>query len=236
MLKKTWLLGITALSIAFLGGPRAADHVDSPQAAAEPAADITDVLAWMSSDASRVILAMGIGRNVATSFKFSNQIHYVFHTSSQASFGASAKTDVDVICQFNAAQTIQCWAGSEEYVTGDASSTAGIMSASGKLRAFAGVRNDPFFFNLTGFKATAAAVAAAAPGLTFDPAGCPLLDTTTANALVTQLRTGTGGVPATNNFDGFNIGAIVVSVDKSVLTKGGPILSVWGATHRRVGR
>jgi hypothetical protein len=235
MLKKTWLLGITALAIAFLGGPRAADHVDGPQAAADPAADITDVFAWMSSDTSHVILAMGIGRNVATSFKFSDRIHYVFHTSSQASFGASAKTDVDVICQFTVSQTIQCWAGNDEYVTGNASNTAGIMSASGKLRVFAGVRNDPFFFNLTGFKATATAVGAAAGGLTFDVAGCPDLTLApgTAAFLVNQLKTGTSGAAPVNNFNGFNIGAIVVSVDKSVLAKGGPILSVWGATHRR---
>lgn len=227
MLKKTWLLGITAFALTFIGGPRAADHIDGPQAAADPAADITDVFSWMSSDASHVFLVMGIGRNVATTFQFSDQIHYVFHTSSQPSFGGSPKTDVDVICQFTVSQIIQCWAGNDEYVTGDASSTAGLASASGKFLVFAGVRNDPFFFNLTGFKATAVAVETAASGLTFDAAGCPALSPTQANALGTLLTTGT------DDFANFNIGAIVVSVDKSVLTRSGTILSVWGATHRR---
>ena len=233
MLKRTWLIGLAAVALIFLGGPRAADHIDSPQAAADPAADITDVFAWMSSDSSRVNLVMGIGRDVAPTFRFSDQVHYVFHTSSQAGLGALPKTDVDIICQFDVGQTIQCWAGSEEYAAGDASGTAGIASGDDKLRVFAGVRNDASFFNLTGFKATAATVAATASGFTFDAAGCPLLDPTSANALVTQLRTGTGGVPAADEFGGFNVGAIVVSVDKSVLTKSGPILSVWGATHRR---
>lgn len=227
MSNKTWLIGLSALALTFIGGPRAADHIDSPQAAADPAADITDVFAWMSNDASRVNLVMGIGRDVAPTFQFSDQVHYVFHTSSRVGFLSTVKTDVDVICQFDVTQTIECWAGTEEYVTGDASNTAGLSSGSGRMRVFAGVRNDPFFFNLNGFKATAVAVETAALALTFDAAQCPILDAGTANALGTLLQTGT------DDFANFNIGAIVVSVDKSVLTKSGTILSVWGATHRR---
>jgi hypothetical protein len=227
MPNKTWLIGLSALALICIGGPRAADHIDSPQAAVDPAADITDVFAWMSNDGSRVNLVMGIGRDVALTFLFSDQVHYVFHTSSKVGFLSTAKTDVDVICQFDAAQTIQCWAGNEEYVTGDASGTAGLSSGSGRMRVFAGVRNDPFFFNLNGFKAAAVAVENAASGLTFDAAGCPALDQSTAGALGSLLTTGV------DDFGGFNIGALVVSVDKSVLTRSGPILSVWGATHRR---
>ena len=227
MPNKSWLIGLSALALTFIGGPRAADHIDSPQAAADPAADITDVFAWMSNDASRVNLVMGIGRNVASTFKFSDQVHYVFHTSSKVGLLATAKTDVDVICQFDAAQTIQCWAGNEDYVSGNAAGTAGLSSGSGRMRVYAGVRNDPFFFNLNGFKAAAVAVENAAGGLSFDAAGCPALTPTQAGDLGALLTTGG------DHFANFNIGAIVVSVDKSILTKSGPILSVWGATHRR---
>ena len=41
---------------------RSADHVDAPGASADPAADITDVFAWMSPDAQRVFLNMSLVR------------------------------------------------------------------------------------------------------------------------------------------------------------------------------
>ena len=127
---------------------------------------------------------------------------------------------------------IQCWAGNDAYVTGDASNTNGIVSDDGKFRVFAGLRNDAFFFNLAGFRETSRMVASAAASLQFDPAGCPLLDAATSAALVTQLGTAPGGGPAVNNFDKFNVLAIVIAIDKSLVTKNGPILSFWGSTNR----
>src|SRR5207249_2547815 len=44
-----------------------------------------------------------------------------------------------------------------------------------------------------------------------------------------------GGGPAVDTFARFNVLAIVLSVSKSVLTQGGPIVSVWGSTNRRAG-
>jgi len=41
-----------------------------------------------------------------------------------------------------------------------------------------------------------------------------------------------GGSPAVNNFDKFNVLAIVIAIDKSIVTKNGPIVSVWGSTNR----
>ena len=213
---------------------RSADHIDGPRASADPAADITDVFAWMAPDAQRVFLVMDLVRNATTASRFSDSVQYVFHTTSRPSFGAPPSPEVTIICTFNQAQNIQCWAGNDEYVTGDASNTSGIVSDDGKFRVFAGLRNDPFFFNLAGFRATASTVATAiaAGGLQADPAGCPLLDATTSAALVTQLSTAPGGGPAVNNFDKFNVLAIVITIDKSIVTKNGPILSFWGSTNR----
>ena len=146
---------------------------------------------------------------------------------------ATASTEVRIICGFDAQQTISCWAGDSEYVTGKADSAQGITSTSGKLKVFAGLRNDPFFFNVAGFAATVGQVKSAAPTLTFDPAGCPKLDMGTSNALVTQLRTDQGGGQAKDFFAGTNTLAIVVQVDKALVTPGGPILGLWGSTHSR---
>ena len=211
---------------------RSADHVDGPAASADPAVDITDVFAWMSPDAQRVFLVMSLVRNATTASRFSNSVQYVFHTASRPRFGAPPSSEVTLICTFDQAQTIQCWAGGDEYVTGDASNTNGIVSEDGKFRVFAGLRNDAFFFNLAGFRETARTVASAAASLQFDPAGCPQLDAATSAALVTQLRTAPGGGPPLNNFDKFNVLAIVIEIDKSIVTKNGPILSFWGSTNR----
>ncbi len=230
---RRWLVAVGVLAVGLIGGPvRAADHADGPTASADPSADITDVFAWMSADAGKVYLVMDLVRNASATSKFSDSVQYVFHTTSRASFGGTAAPEVDVICTFNTAQKIQCWAGKEAYLSGDASNPSGIVSADGKLKVFAGLRDDPFFFNLAGFKETGKTVANAASSLTFDPAGCPQLDAPTAMALVTQLQTAPGGGPAVDNFAQFNVLAIVVAVDKSILTKGGPILGVWGGTYR----
>jgi hypothetical protein len=211
----------------------AADHKDGPSVTADPAADITDVYAWMSADKSKVDLVMDVYPNAPAGTMFSNAVLYVFHLNSSATFGGTATT-TNIICGFDTAQTITCWVGSGEMVTGNASVTAGITSASGKTKVFAGLRDDPFFFNLTGFKATAAAVAAAAPTLTFDGTGCPTLDTATSTALVAQLAHGTAGAAPANDFAGQNVQSIVIEVDTALVTPGGKFLGIWASTNQRV--
>lgn len=210
-----------------------ADHADGPAASADPVADVDDVYAWMSPDAQRLYLVATIGRNLAAGAQFSDSVQYVFHTESAPAFGGATAAPVDIICTFDSSQRIQCWAGDEAYVTGVASGTSGITSSDGRLRVFAGLRNDPFFFNLNGFRETARIVTGAASSLSFDDAGCPALDSATSTALVTQLQTEPGGAPATDEFANFNALAIAVSVDKSIVTAGGPIVGVWASTHRR---
>jgi hypothetical protein len=226
-------LGLGAVVAGTLGVKLwAADHKDGPAVTADPAADITDTYGWMSTDKSKVTLVMDVYPNAPSGTKFSDQVLYVFHVNSMPAYGGT-QTETKIICGFNTAQTITCWVGSNEMVTGDASATAGITSSSGKTKVFAGLRDDPFFFNLTGFKATAAAVAAAAPSLTFDATACPQLDAPTATALVTQLGQGTAGAAAANDFAGQNVQSIVIEVSTSLLTPGGQVLGVWASTNMR---
>src|SRR5262249_9125643 len=139
---------------------------------------------------------------------------------------------VDVVCTFDAAQKISCWVGDKDYVTGDASAVAGLTSASGKVKVFAGLRDDPFFFNLDGFKHTVSTVEAAAPTLMFDGAGCPAIDAATSAVLVGQLQHDPNGGPPANFFAGKNVLSIVLSIDKTLLTEGGPIVSMWASTNK----
>lgn len=231
--KRRWT--VTACAALALAAPAwAADHRDSPAVIADPSADVADVFAWSSPDGKSLNLVMTVGRDVAADFQFSDQVQYVFHTQSAAAFNESQANEVAIICQFDANQVASCWAGNTEYVTGDASATAGIASKSGALRVFAGQRNDPFFFNLDGFNRTVSIVDAAESTLSFDGAGCPLLDEATASALRTALQSNADGSgPATDTFADSNILAIAVVVNKAVVVGGGPIVSVWASTNAR---
>jgi hypothetical protein len=227
----TWLLPLFAAMVAPVAF--AADHADGPAAKADPAADIADVFAWVKG--AKTYLVMDMGKDMPASAKFSNTVKYVFHTTSEATYHAAAQKNLDVICTFNVAQTIQCWVGDKEYVTGDASKTAGLSSKDSKFKVFAGLRDDPFFFNLTGFQAVAAAVHGAATDtahpLTFED-GCPSLDKGTADALVGLLSTSTDGGKAVDAFGKFNTLSIVMEIDTTLLNSGGPILGVWASTNK----
>lgn len=207
----------------------AADHLDSPAASAEPAADITDLFAWMSSDASDLNLVLNVAPDAGDSMSFPTSTVYAFHVNSSEGYGM-AQTETLVRCKFYDEDAIECWAG-DEYVTGDPSDPAGIVSASGALRVFAGLRNDPFYFELVGFNETVATVRAAAASLTFDEDGCPALDEATSNALVGQLQSGADGAPASDTFEGQNVLSLVVQLDKTVVNGGGDIFGVWASTH-----
>jgi hypothetical protein len=229
------LVAGTCLALALL--PRlakSADHLDSPAVKADPTADINDLYSWV--DGNNAVFALTVYPAAPAGALFSDKVQYVIHTGSAASFGAT-ETPKDIICTFAgtaAPQTISCWLGAtDEFVTGNADSATGIASTDGKLKVFAGLRKDPFFFNLDGFHATVDAVKAAAAGggLEFD-AGCPLLDTPTASALQASLQTDGGGGAAQDFFKDLNTLAIVVSVDKSLVTSGGPIVSAWASTHK----
>ena len=231
--------GASAASVLGTARPAlASDHNDSPAVKADPAADINDVYAWVQ-DANTVILAMTVtpnaqsaGADGAPGSKFSDAVQYVFHTTSQMSFGATAVTEEDIIATFDASQKISLWVGSDDYVTGMANATTGLASADGKVRVFAGLIGDPFFFNLDGFNTPVATVDSVAASLTFGPTGCPQLDGPTAAALRGELQSSIDGGPAVDDFANFDALAIVVAVDKSLLTKGGLVVAEWASTNQ----
>lgn len=199
---------------------RAADHADSPGNVADPAADLTDVFAWTTPNATQVNLIIGV-----PAAQFSNAVQYVINVESSSAYGRTG-TKVQIICQFAVNQSVECWVGGFDYLQGTASATTGLRSVTGRMLAFVGRRNDPFFFNGPGLRRTLDIVAAAAPGLTFDTAGCPILDAGTSNALITELQTGG---------DSFALGSpsfLVLQVDKSLIAPGGNILAVDASTHR----
>jgi hypothetical protein len=185
---------------------------------------------------TNLVLAMTTYPAAPTGALFDDHVQYVFHTSSGAAFGA-ATAPVDIIATFDSAQKISLWVGTTEYLNGDASGTTGLTSADGKVKVFAGLRADPFFFNLDGFKNTVATVETVAAtagmegGLTFNDAGCPILNAADETLLVGQLGHSPDGGPPVDHFATFDGMAIVVELDKTILTVGGPLVSVWAGTY-----
>lgn len=224
-------LGIGALAAAALALPVfAADHIDSPAAIGEPSADITDLYAWMSADTTKVNLVMNVSPFATGDSRFSPAVQYVFHLGSSSAY-RDTQTESNVICEFDNAGMIECWGGGA-YVQGDPSSEAGLVSDDGTLRVFAGLRDDPFFFELDGFRAVVNEIIND-PDLTFNSDGCPDIDSDTAEDLRMQLAQGAGGADATDTFAGSNVLSLVVQIDTARVTAGGPLLGVWASTHRK---
>ncbi len=236
MKNMTWLRAAPALALLVgVSTALAADHLDAPTVKMDATTDITDLYTWM--DGNNAVFVLNVSPLAAAGAKFNTTAQYVIHTASTNMFvGGTTPVPVNIIATFDANQKISLWVGTSEYVNGDASATTGLASTDGKVKVFAGLRDDPFFFNLDGFHAAEAAVENAAAGLTFDAAGCPAVDAATSAALVSALSTNPNstppGGPAVDYFAGKNVLSIVVSVDKSLVTGGGALVSAWASTNK----
>lgn len=242
--KLNWkVLGLAGATVVVAGlslarPAQSADHKDAPKTTMEQAADINDVYSWV--EGNNLVMAMTVFPFAEATAKFSDKVQYVFHTTSGAAFGPGTGS-ANVICTFTTAQIASCWIGAAadgDYVTGNASAAAGITSASGKTKVYAGRINDPFFFNLTGFKdATVKVEAYPAAALAFNSQGCPTGVTQAISATLTDTlkETASTANPARAVTDDFATAqglVIVVQVDRALLTKGGPTVSVWASTNR----
>jgi hypothetical protein len=229
------LIRILALALAAAPMAHASDHLDTPTVIADPAADIGDLYAWMSGDGRLLELVMTI-----VGGKFSDRLRYTINVDSGHVAGESHATTA-IVCTFDASQRIDCGAGQDE-VSGDASHEVGLESRRRHLRVFAGLRDDPFFNNVRGTRAALSVAGAALPTVPRDGAGCPRFDAATSAKILDEWRH-TEGHAATNLLAGWKTGALVVSIDVSLVNRGGAKLGVWattsqldGATVDRMGR
>lgn len=211
----------------------AIDHADSASPMAAPGADITDLFSWMSSDGSKVILAMTVFPSASAGSRFSTDVLYAFHTISRTSITATTGVQTDIYCGFDDSQRISCIVGDPSTAaSGDASGQSGISSTNGKLKVFAGLRKDPSFVSLANLSNFKNAVVAALPSATADAAGCKALPQTAAKTVAQNALAGSS--PSANTYASSNVLALVMEVDRTLLSRGGSVLSVWGATHKKL--
>jgi hypothetical protein len=251
---------VLAFVMLSAGRARAADHADGPsatQSLMDLSGDITDVYAF--TDASNVNLIMDVGTNSTSSSKFSNVTQYVFHVNGVTGLSDMSPFSTDIICTFDASQKVSCWVQqggkTVDYINGDASPTAGLTASSSKLKVFAGVRNDPFFFNIQGFRKVTGFVGQNLNALMpiLSKSGCPQLDSAgspvSSSAVRTLLKSQSDGTtPGVDDFAkggtaaapfgiatlSGNVLSLVVAIPKTTLNNNGakPILGVWASTHK----
>ncbi len=252
------VIGLGVGTLLVLHAPtHAADHLDAPALVTNPMADITDVYAWMSTDAKLVNLVMDVspvdpgtmGSGAQAPRHFTPSILYVFHVTSVDKYPPTAGTETKVICRFNTDTDAECWVGNKDYVHGDPTSANGITSVSGKVKLFAGRRSDPFFFNFNGFVDAVTAVDTAEGGsgsglnaLDTNGDGCPdALPGAVGSALRNDLQEGPVGsanahAPCNGTdqdcFLHFDVQSIVLQIDKTLLNTGAhSVLGVWASTN-----
>jgi hypothetical protein len=209
-MNRKWLSALAIAPLALIvvaqRDGRAADHLDGPGATKDPAADITDVYAFTSPEtAGHVVLVMNVFPLATSAAKFSDKVEYNFRIreitgTSPVTLGATA---LDVKCTTDAAMAkMTCAAPGGLSKTVDIGMTTG--ATTDDIRVFAGLRSDPFFFDLDAFKAT---VKDKTPKFT---------------------------MPGKNFFDKANVLSIVVELNVAkAFGKAAPILTVAAETMRK---
>ncbi len=199
-------------------------------------------------DGDKLNLAMSVSPGDVEARTFGPGVQYVFHVHSKAMIGVGVPgtgVETRVLCTFASNTSVECWVTRgtrlDDYIKGDPSNPAGIMSKSGKVRMFAGRRSDPFFFNLQGFRTTVSALVTRfgqQPAVAFDAAGCPTgLTETEAVAFAASLGAQLPGQPPCSPtkqdcFADLNVRMILVQLDKSLVNTGTNIaVGVWASTH-----
>ena len=161
------LVPAIALTVAgSIGAAVGADHLDAPgltSPSSRPDADITDIYAFQGSNPSRtaLVLDVGPGAGAIAPTTFGTDVTYTFNIDRNA----DSKPDLVYAARFGATDgTSQPWTLTRYTGSNAQTMKAGVVLGSGRTndaagsrvkgdgRVFAGLRSDPFFFDLVAFK------------------------------------------------------------------------------------
>ena len=148
-------IGICVAAAALTGTvtAQAADHIDSPGATQDNAADISDFYAWQEDDKIVAAIAFAGFDGAGSEGTYDRRVLYGIHIDNDGDqiadqdvwirFGDNADGDWGV--------QIQGLPGGDQEVVGPINT---VIDAGLNLQAYAGVRDDPFFFDFDGFGMT----------------------------------------------------------------------------------
>jgi len=132
----------------------AADHGEAPGTMADPTADITDVYAW-STEEGKLVAAIGFGSTIGTSQSvgYDKNLLYGIHLDTDM----DNVPDTDIWIRFGQDQNgewgvqVQGVPGAQMPIVGPIES---VVESGDEIKVFAGLRDDPFFFDIAGFTDT----------------------------------------------------------------------------------
>lgn len=185
------VIGIALLAFAVLGmRAEGADHRDSPSVEGDAGADITDVYAFRSpTNANNLVVALNVNPLTAPSANattnFASGVDYRIHVDNNGDLNA----DATVVVKFNGNDFTVTGLGNTP-ITGKVTpaGSAPMVTDAGGIKIFAGLRDDPFFFDLAAFKSFVAGPYTPANGLR--PSGQTPADTfagTNVSSIVIEL-------------------------------------------------
>ncbi len=226
-------MAAVALALAASAVVMSADHAESPGADADPAGDLADIFIFPSPQSStRTVAAITFGGRPAPrsridgSFYCDPNVLYTFNIDRANAAGAfDSIPDVQIFARFGTNPSGECGLQLEN-VPGAGGTFSGaieqVFESSTGLKAFAGLRNDPFFFDGEGYAALVASFAT--PGQNGDVVGAFRL---------------AGGQPRRDSFANRNVSAIVFEIDTNALSPATGTtraqIRVWSTTARLAG-
>ncbi|MBF8290686.1 MAG: hypothetical protein HW391_1654, partial [Chloroflexi bacterium] len=144
-----------ALTVLTVGGAPlltgAADHLEAPLAVANHSLDITDVYAFDASNAKNTVLALNVNplAGVVSGTSFSTSGSYYFNVDTTGDFVADDVYKVAFAAGApDGKQSLTLWKNGATVLTG----MTGNANNGGGAKLYAGVKDDPFFFDLASFK------------------------------------------------------------------------------------
>lgn len=206
--RHTTSAALLALSMAV----HAADHAEAPLATADPAADIADV--FLFRDGGKLVAAVTFSgapapraRVDGASGRYDRDVLYSFHIDRDR----DAAADHSIHARFGQNSAGEWGIEIENlpgagfrYVFGPVEQ---VLATPGGLRFFAGLRDDPFFFDAQGFNATLASFGNPPNG----------------QVLIQNTR---------DSFANRNVTVIVFEMDLDAATAGSRDINFWGTTAR----
>ncbi|HWS25509.1 MAG TPA: DUF4331 family protein [Xanthomonadales bacterium] len=140
-------LRLSAFCLLIAGAANAADHRDSPLAIADPSADLNDVYLFMNpNDRNEVVTVQTVVPAANFNSRFSDAVEYRLHIDGGA-------VDLRIDCRFTEqSNRVSCNGPNGLAASGGIERT---IQGTG-MRVWAGLRDDPFFFDLPAFNRTRA--------------------------------------------------------------------------------
>jgi hypothetical protein len=199
------LFGLAVLAIVASGSfasmatVRGADHGDSPLNMSNPTADINDVYAFRSPENNNLVVAISANPRIApsdnaTRGNFDPTVQFQIHVDGTGDLRDEATVTFRVTSSPPTLIVEGLGAPIAAPIT-PPGATSPMVKAEGNIKLFAGLRDDPFFFDLAGFQAFVA----------------------NPRAPVNGLRAAGGGAPV-DSFAGSNILAIVLELPVTAVT------------------